>query len=174
MPSSASDIPMAVPIAVNASKSNIVNNNVMAMATIVNNDGVINDMTLTSSKSTTNKNFKRLNTDDSTASSSVVIHKPPVKKEPSSAASARRRNQQGNESKRSDAGVPRPGRRNSGAGNSNTGVGNHSNRSAAAAHRKGQIHIPVPIGSPGLLMIPTTSNTSSFPPIGSEEEARAK
>ena len=29
-------------------------------------------------------------------------------------------------------------------------------------------------GSPGLLMIPTTSNTSSFPPIGSEEEARAK
>ena len=68
--------------------------------------------------------------------------------------------------------MPRPGRRNSGAGNSNTGVGNHSNRSAAAAHRKGQIHIP--LGSPGLLMIPTTSNTSSFPPIGSEEEARAK
>ena len=43
MPSSGtSDIPMAMPIAVNdASMSNIVNNNVMAMATIVNNDGVI-------------------------------------------------------------------------------------------------------------------------------------
>jgi len=179
MPSSGgtSDIPMAMPIAVNASMSNIVNNNVMAMATIVNNDGMINDMTFASSKSTTNKNFKRLDTDDSTASS-VVIHKPPVKKEPSSssaaAASATKKKKPARKrAKRSDAGVPRPGRRKSNAGSSNTGVGNHSNRSAAAAHRKGQIHVP-PIGSPGLLMIPTTSNTSSFPPIGSEEEARAK
>lgn len=51
--------------------------------------------------------------------------------------------------------------------NHNQKVGGYQGmyRSAAAAHRHRQIHIP-PIGSPGLLMVPTVANTSSItPPI---------
>ncbi|KAL7445897.1 hypothetical protein ACHAXH_008671 [Discostella pseudostelligera] len=51
--------------------------------------------------------------------------------------------------------------------NTNQKVGGYQGmyRSAAAAHRHRQIHIP-PIGSPGLLMVPTVANTSSItPPI---------
>ncbi|KAL7540893.1 hypothetical protein ACHAXR_012595 [Thalassiosira sp. AJA248-18] len=48
-----------------------------------------------------------------------------------------------------------------------------SYRTAAAAHRNRQIHVP-PIGSPGLLMLPTPAATASFPPSQTEEEARKR
>ena len=163
------NIPMAVP-----DGSTIPNNNNM-MATLVSNHEQLMNMAMATvpivsnnankldptniAPTTKKKNAKRLNSDVSTSSVAGTTS--------TTSSSVKKKRKR---AKRSDAGVPRPERRTAGGGG-NVGVGNQSYRSAAAAHRKGNIHIP-PISSPGLLIIPTSSVTSAFPPITSEEEAR--
>jgi len=164
------NIPMAMPV---PDGSTIPNNNNAMMATLVSNHEQLmamatmpivsnnaNKLDPTNIAPTTKKkNAKRLNSDVSTSSVAGTTS--------TTSSSVKKKRKR---AKRSDAGVPRPERRTAGGGGS-VGVGNQSYRSAAAAHRKGNIHIP-PISSPGLLIIPTSSVTSAFPPITSEEEAR--
>mmetsp|Transcript_22104 Transcript_22104/g.48075 ORF Transcript_22104/g.48075 Transcript_22104/m.48075 type:complete len:1157 (+) Transcript_22104:574-4044(+) len=136
------DIPMAVPVEGDHGEEIA---EAVVTATIVNEDGDAKASSTQPNKEAgkkDSKKLKRLNSETSTTASSSTANNKKGKKK-SKTGTTRTKTQ----------------------GKSYQG----SYRSAAAAHRHRQIPIP-PIGSPGLLMLPTAANTASFPPLANSSE----